>query len=130
MVKFNPPFLSLRFPARHRPLTDELSFLLTWVDVNHDLLKTRINRKGEPIMAASKGKELAGDAERVARQKLEGYCGTCYGGTPPTDGPNPGCCNSCDDVRESYVRRGWSFVNPDSIEQVEYSRLSLIYHVV
>lgn len=44
--------------------------------------------------------------------------GTCYGGTPPTDGPNPGCCNSCDDVREAYVRRGWSFVNPDSVEQV------------
>jgi len=51
--------------------------------------------------------------------------GTCYGGTPPTDGPNPGCCNSCDDVRESYVRRGWSFVNPDSIEQVTFSTLSL-----
>ena len=43
--------------------------------------------------------------------------GTCYGGTPPTEGPNPGCCNSCDDVREAYVRRGWSFVNPDSVEQ-------------
>ncbi|GAA6019343.1 hypothetical protein JCM11491_000901 [Sporobolomyces phaffii] len=86
-------------------------------DVNHDLLKTRISQDGRPIMAASKGKELAGDAERIARQKQEGYCGTCYGGTPPTDGPNPGCCNSCDDVRESYVRRGWSFVNPDSIEQ-------------
>ena len=43
--------------------------------------------------------------------------GTCYGGTPPTDGPNPGCCNTCEEVRESYVRRGWSFVNPDSVEQ-------------
>ncbi|GAA5938031.1 retrograde cargo receptor ERV46 [Sporobolomyces koalae] len=86
-------------------------------DVNHDLLKTRISESGKPIVAASKGKELAGDAERIARQKQEGYCGTCYGGTPPTEGPNPGCCNSCDDVRESYVRRGWSFVNPDSIEQ-------------
>ncbi|GAA5908587.1 retrograde cargo receptor ERV46 [Sporobolomyces salmoneus] len=86
-------------------------------DVNHDLLKTRISQEGKTIMAASKGKELTGDAERIARQKQEGYCGTCYGGTPPTEGPNPGCCNSCDDVRESYVRRGWSFVNPDSIEQ-------------
>ncbi|GAA5962260.1 hypothetical protein JCM3765_004723 [Sporobolomyces pararoseus] len=86
-------------------------------DVNHDLLKTRISQEGKTIMAASKGKELTGDAERIARQKAEGYCGTCYGGTPPTEGPNPGCCNSCDDVREAYVRRGWSFVNPDSIEQ-------------
>ncbi|GAA5833692.1 hypothetical protein JCM11251_003206 [Rhodosporidiobolus azoricus] len=86
-------------------------------DVSHDLSKTRIAADGKFIEEAIKGKELTGDAERIARQKAEGYCGTCYGGTPPTDGPNPGCCNSCDDVRESYVRRGWSFVNPDSVEQ-------------
>lgn len=43
-------------------------------DVNHDLLKTRINSEGKAIMAATKGKELAGDAERIARQKQEGYC--------------------------------------------------------
>ncbi|GAA6003348.1 retrograde cargo receptor ERV46 [Rhodotorula paludigena] len=86
-------------------------------DVHHDLFKTRISADGKFIEEAIKGKELTGDVERVARQKAEGYCGTCYGGTPPTDGPNPGCCNSCDDVREAYVRRGWSFVNPDSVEQ-------------
>ncbi|GEM11224.1 cell cycle checkpoint protein rad17 [Rhodotorula toruloides] len=86
-------------------------------DIHHDLFKTRIAPTGTFVEEAIKGKELTGDAERVARQKAEGYCGTCYGGTPPTDGPNPGCCNTCDEVRESYVRRGWSFVNPDSVEQ-------------
>ncbi|GAA5895627.1 hypothetical protein JCM8208_005284 [Rhodotorula glutinis] len=86
-------------------------------DVHHDLFKTRIAADGKFVEEAIKGKELTGDVERVARQKAEGYCGTCYGGTPPTEGPNPGCCNSCDDVREAYVRRGWSFVNPDSVEQ-------------
>ncbi|GAA5993626.1 hypothetical protein JCM11641_001033 [Rhodosporidiobolus odoratus] len=86
-------------------------------DVHHDLLKTRIGQDGRFVEEAIKGKQLAGDAERIARQKAEGYCGNCYGGTPPADGTNPGCCNTCDDVRESYVRRGWSFVNPDSVEQ-------------
>lgn len=28
------------------------------------------------------------------------------------------CCNNCDEVREAYVRKGWSFTNPDGIEQV------------
>jgi hypothetical protein len=28
------------------------------------------------------------------------------------------CCNSCEDVRQSYVRKGWSFGDPDGIEQV------------
>lgn len=27
------------------------------------------------------------------------------------------CCNTCDDVREAYRRRGWAFKNPDTIEQ-------------
>lgn len=71
------PLLLSRFvstvsvPAR-RPTLD--LFHSSIADVNHDLLKTRINRQGEPIMAASKGKELTGDAERIARQKQEGYC--------------------------------------------------------
>ncbi|GAA5883188.1 hypothetical protein JCM3774_002413 [Rhodotorula dairenensis] len=86
-------------------------------DIHHELSKTRMTADGKPIEDATKGKELAGDAERIARQKATGYCGSCYGGTPPTDGPNPGCCNTCDEVREAYVRRGWSFVNPDAVEQ-------------
>lgn len=43
-------------------------------DVNHDLLKTRLGADGKPIESVSKGKELTGDAERIARQKSEGYC--------------------------------------------------------
>lgn len=27
------------------------------------------------------------------------------------------CCNTCDDVREAYRRRGWAFKNADTIEQ-------------
>lgn len=27
------------------------------------------------------------------------------------------CCNSCDDVREAYRRRGWALKTPDTIEQ-------------
>lgn len=100
------------------------------------MAKTRLAKDGTRI-EAPKGKELKGDLERIAATKAEGghsfpitshreddlfypsaVCLSCFGGTPPTDGPNPGCCNSCEEVRESYVRRGWSFVNPDAVEQV------------
>lgn len=30
---------------------------------------------------------------------------------------SPRCCNTCEDVREAYRRRGWAFKNPDTIEQ-------------
>lgn len=46
--------------------------------------------------------------------KDKDYCGSCYGGLP-TD---TGCCNTCEQVREAYVRKGWSFSDPDGIEQV------------
>ena len=42
------------------------------------------------------------------------YCGKCYGGEPPESG----CCNTCDDVKEAYVKKGWSFNNPEGVEQV------------
>ena len=48
----------------------------------------------------------------VARN--ETYCGSCYGG----ELPESGCCNTCEEVREAYIKKGWSFSNPDTIEQV------------
>lgn len=43
-------------------------------DIHHELSKTRMTADGKPIEDATKGKELAGDAERIARQKATGYC--------------------------------------------------------
>lgn len=28
------------------------------------------------------------------------------------------CCNSCEEVREAYRKRGWGMTNPDLIDQV------------
>lgn len=28
------------------------------------------------------------------------------------------CCNSCEEVREAYRKRGWGITNPDLIDQV------------
>lgn len=56
---------------------------------------------------------LRGEANRLANTHGKDYCGSCYGGEPPESG----CCNTCDEVREAYVRRGWSFSDPDHIDQ-------------
>uniref|UniRef100_A0A8C7DIX8 Endoplasmic reticulum-Golgi intermediate compartment protein n=1 Tax=Oncorhynchus kisutch TaxID=8019 RepID=A0A8C7DIX8_ONCKI len=40
-------------------------------------------------------------------------CESCYG----AEMEDLKCCNTCDDVREAYRRRGWAFKNPDTIEQ-------------
>ena len=60
--------------------------------------------------------ELQNDIDKLNEQRQDGYCGSSYGGIAPNE--NNGCCNSCEDVRQAYVNRGWSFNRPDAIEQV------------
>ncbi|KAJ1411368.1 Endoplasmic reticulum vesicle transporter, C-terminal [Sesbania bispinosa] len=43
----------------------------------------------------------------------ETYCGSCYGSESSDDE----CCNSCEEVREAYRKKGWALSNPDLIDQ-------------
>ncbi|KAK2465257.1 hypothetical protein APHAL10511_002611 [Amanita phalloides] len=81
-------------------------------DVTHNILKTRLDDKGRPIQHAV-SVELKNDLDKISAGKSSNYCGSCYGGTEPESG----CCNTCDEVRQAYVNRGWSFSNPDAVEQ-------------
>lgn len=82
-------------------------------DVSHNILKKRITQTGVD-MPASRGEDLRNEIDKLAERRANGYCGSCYGGQPPESG----CCNSCEEVRQSYTDKGWSFGNPDGIEQV------------
>lgn len=82
------------------------------MDVQHSITKTRIDKDGRTTGIIKDG-QLQGDLERAVSNKDPNYCGSCYGGTPAESG----CCNTCDEVRQAYVRKGWSFNNPDGIEQ-------------
>ncbi|BEI93144.1 uncharacterized protein CcaverHIS019_0507720 [Cutaneotrichosporon cavernicola] len=81
-------------------------------DVSHEMSKQRISADGTYLEEKRMG-QLKGDVERAAQNKDPNYCGSCYGASPPENG----CCNSCEEVRQAYVRQGWSFVEPDGIEQ-------------
>ncbi|KAJ7781802.1 Sec1-like protein [Mycena maculata] len=80
--------------------------------LTHNILKARLDSTGTPVPNAVSS-ELSNDIEKMNSAKDPNYCGSCYGGLEPEGG----CCNSCEDVRTAYVNRGWSFSNPDSIEQ-------------
>ncbi|ORY24393.1 ER to Golgi transport-related protein [Naematelia encephala] len=81
-------------------------------DLEHDISKTRVDKNGKEIETSKSGL-LKGDVERANLNRDPNYCGSCYGATPPENG----CCNSCEEVREAYVRKGWSFNDPTGIEQ-------------
>lgn len=81
-------------------------------DISHNVLKVRLDQNGNPV-PNSYTVELQNELDKINKQKGAGYCGSCYGGLEPEGG----CCNTCEDVRQAYVNRGWSFSNPDVIEQ-------------
>jgi len=85
-------------------------------DISHNVLKTRLDSHGV-MVPHFYSSELRNDLDKMNDAKKDGYCGSCYGGLEPESG----CCNTCEEVRQSYVNRGWSFANPDAIEQVSTS---------
>ncbi|KAG8725479.1 hypothetical protein FRC12_002610 [Ceratobasidium sp. 428] len=54
------------------------------------------------------------ELERTLKQRPEEYCRSCYGAAPP-EGSR--CCQTCESVRQAYLRQGWSFDDPNQIEQ-------------
>jgi endoplasmic reticulum-Golgi intermediate compartment protein 3 len=87
-------------------------------DVTHSIVKTRLDVQGGEVPNGRKT-GLESDLGKVGEAKSPDYCGSCYGGLPPEGG----CCQTCEDVRQAYIKNGWSFANPDAVEQVR-----TVYH--
>lgn len=47
------------------------------------------------------------------------YCGPCYGAEAPSNAKKPGCCSTCDEVREAYASNSWAFGRGENVEQCE-----------
>jgi hypothetical protein len=47
------------------------------------------------------------------------YCGPCYGANAPSNAMKPGCCNTCDEVREAYAQASWAFGKGEGVEQCQ-----------
>lgn len=87
-------------------------------DVRHDIIKKRLDAHGNVIEVKQDGiggpkieKPLQRHGGRLEHN--ETYCGSCYGAEAADDD----CCNSCDDVREAYQKKGWAMSNVDLIDQ-------------
>ncbi|XP_068119766.1 endoplasmic reticulum-Golgi intermediate compartment protein 3 isoform X1 [Hyperolius riggenbachi] len=86
------------------------------LDVEHNLFKQRLDNDGKRVTTEAEKHDLGASEEHVAfdpKTLDPNRCESCYGAE--TDDIR--CCNSCDDVREAYRRKGWAFKTPDSIEQ-------------
>ncbi|CAH3151072.1 hypothetical protein pdam_00002652 [Pocillopora damicornis] len=85
------------------------------IDVMHSIFKTRVDLDGKPIDENAEKGDL-GDKSHEAKELLEldpNRCESCYGAE--TAGKT--CCNTCEDVREAYRRKGWALSEIDNIKQ-------------
>mmetsp|Transcript_17742 Transcript_17742/g.25041 ORF Transcript_17742/g.25041 Transcript_17742/m.25041 type:complete len:438 (+) Transcript_17742:165-1478(+) len=94
------------------------------LDADHHVWKHRISKEGNKIGGRTKSelaatllfeKHIEDLASQDALPFLEDYddalhddeeygCGSCYGA-----GDEGECCNTCDDVKRAYKRKGWHF---------------------
>ncbi|XP_041015258.1 endoplasmic reticulum-Golgi intermediate compartment protein 3-like isoform X1 [Juglans microcarpa x Juglans regia] len=88
------------------------------LDIRHDIVKKRIDAHGNVIEVRQDGigapkveKPLQRHGGRLEHN--EEYCGSCYGSETSDDD----CCNSCEEVREAYRKKGWALTNMDMIDQ-------------
>lgn len=88
------------------------------LDVKHDIVKKRIDAHGNVIETRQDGmgspkieNPLQSHGGRL--QHNETYCGSCYGAETSSDD----CCNSCDEIREAYGKKGWGISDPDLFDQ-------------
>ncbi|XP_058080097.1 uncharacterized protein LOC131228222 [Magnolia sinica] len=87
-------------------------------DIRHDIIKKRIDNHGNVIESRTDGigapkieRPLQRHGGRLDHN--ETYCGSCYGAEMLDDD----CCNSCEEVREAYRKKGWGLTNVDLIDQ-------------
>uniref|UniRef100_A0A2P2M8F8 Endoplasmic reticulum-Golgi intermediate compartment protein n=1 Tax=Rhizophora mucronata TaxID=61149 RepID=A0A2P2M8F8_RHIMU len=88
------------------------------LDVKHDIIKRRLDSHGNVIEARQDGigaPKIENPLQRHGGrlEHNETYCGSCYG----AEASDEDCCNSCEDVREAYRKKGWALSNPDLIDQ-------------
>ena len=110
----------------------------------HNIFKRRLSSTGTAISAGTKedvnAHKVDPELVKVSRKKvgggnatgdgnatgtatetdgdkhlLEKKCGSCYGSEQTPEQ----CCDTCEEVRESYRLKGWAFSDPESITQCQ-----------
>jgi len=82
-------------------------------DVAHNIFKKRLSSTGSPIIESPPIREdEINKKSAVANKDNTPECGSCWG----AEDQNLKCCNTCDDVRNAYSKKGWG-LDPSNVEQ-------------
>jgi len=92
------------------------------VNVEHNIYKRKLDLEGRPVEDPEKedklGSVISSNSTAVAVKEDE--CQSCYGAE--TEGRK--CCNTCMEVRDAYMKKGWAMPAPDTIAQCKGLKLN------
>jgi len=89
------------------------------LDVSHNIYKKRLSPDGVPLIEAPPVKDSGINSKALKdaeKSKDDGipYCGSCFG----AEREPGGCCNTCEEVRDAYLKKGWGF-SAEGVEQCD-----------
>lgn len=85
--------------------------------VQHGISKVRLRPESEGGGVIDTKALSLHDDDESAKHLDPDYCGGCYGAPSPANAIKPGCCNTCDEVREAYAQASWAFGRGENVEQ-------------
>ncbi|OQS07834.1 cysteinyl-tRNA synthetase, partial [Thraustotheca clavata] len=99
------------------------------LDVIDNIHKVRLDYNGNPIgekMKESIGGALKNESELINQAPLQKLlymdgCGNCYGAGEPGE-----CCNTCEDVKNAYIRKNWALPSLHNVVQCMNAELESI----
>ncbi|KAL8830908.1 MAG: hypothetical protein Q9191_001170 [Dirinaria sp. TL-2023a] len=92
--------------------------------VKHGINKIQLSPRSQGSLPISQS-SLALHSEADAATHLDpSYCGNCYGAPAPETASKPGCCQTCEEVREAYAGVSWAFGRGENVEQCEREHYS------
>ncbi|KIW65146.1 hypothetical protein PV04_07428 [Phialophora macrospora] len=87
--------------------------------VVHGVNKVRLSSRSEGSQVIDASAMTLHDQKDSAVHLDPDYCGNCYSAPAPPNAQKPGCCNTCDEVREAYAANSWAFGRGEGVEQCE-----------
>jgi endoplasmic reticulum-Golgi intermediate compartment protein 3 len=87
--------------------------------VQHGINRVRLSPASQGSRVVSTEALVLHENSEVAKLQNPDYCGDCYGAPSPANARKPGCCNTCDEVREAYAANSWAFGKGENVEQCE-----------
>jgi hypothetical protein len=94
------------------------------LDVDHDIVKTRLDENGKALEEKVQGKlgegklspqdlKIETTEQGQEENKEKAKCGSCFG----AQDHDSQCCNTCAEVYAAYRKKGWQLPDAETIEQ-------------